>query len=138
MAGPVTADKPAEPAGPAPWVWMRPTGDDVPEDVELARFPNDPAVIEHYEARGWELTEPPADVPSVQRPSDADAGEPWVFLVHEGIAGTARFPNDPAALQGAYDAGWTRPEPDATDQPDKAPAKRTKRASATPADDQEE
>ncbi len=146
MADPVTAEKKpaAEPQDdprpevlPEPWVWMRPTGPDVPQDAELARFPNDPVVIGHHEARGWELTEPPADVPFVQRPNDASAGEPWVFLVHEGIAGAARFPNDPAALQGAYDAGWAHPEPDPKDQPDEKPAKSTKRASATPADDQE-
>jgi hypothetical protein len=121
-------------------VWMRLTGDDVPEDAEPVWFPDDPAVIEHYEARKFVRVDAPDTLVFVQRPNDTPPPdeEPWVWLVHEGIVGPARFPNNEAALQGAYDAGWSHPEQDAKDQPEQKPAKRTsKRASAEPADDQE-
>jgi hypothetical protein len=140
-----TDKKPVADETPEPWVWMRRTGDDVPEDAEPVRFPNDPAVIEHHQARRWELVDAPAEAPFVQRPSDLpDPDEaPWVDLVHPGLDGRRHsFNNDPAALQGAYDAGWELPpaeqDEQPKDQPAEKPAKRTsKQASAKPADDQE-
>ncbi len=139
--------QPVEAQVPAEWVWLRRTGEDVPEDEAPVRLPNDPAVLGHFEARGFEQVEDPPEVPWVQRPSDLPEPDeaPWVELVHPDLPAdqVRRVPNDPAALQGAFDAGWQLPEQEeqgeqSKDQPAEKPAKRTKRASAEPADDQEE
>lgn len=142
MAEPVTDKKPAEEPTSDEWVWMRLTGDDVPEDAEPVRFPNDPTVIEAAKARRFEPVDPPDTTVFVQRPNDLPEADeaPWVDLEHPDLDGRRHsFPNDPAALQGAYDAGWQLPKDERPDdQPAEKPAKRTRRASAEPADDQEE
>lgn len=131
---------------PAPdWVWMRLTGEDIPQDAAPVRFPNNPTVIEHQEARNWVLVDEPQERPftaATGGAADDPQRDPWVTLVHPGIdGGTNRVPNDPAALQGAFDAGWQLPpDEDDEDQPEPKPAKRNakKQASTEPASDEKE
>lgn len=133
--------EPQEPARPE-WVWMVNRAiAEVDGERPPVRFPNDDVVIEHQQARGWELTDEPQEqaftAPTGVAADDEAERDPWVTLVHPDIeGGTNRVPNDPAALQGAFDAGWHLPE----DQPERKPAKRTakKQASTEPADDDKE
>jgi hypothetical protein len=88
-----------------------------------------PEVIAAQEARGWrvatedevaELDRAERETPSVQQvpagPDEALAAGEWVDMVHPDLPGqTQRVPNNPAALAGQLDVGWTFPaaEPDA-------------------------
>jgi hypothetical protein len=81
---------------------------------------NVPDVVAWHEARGWSVVveddEPDRSVFVPPKPStdpDAEAAA-WVDLVHPELpGGKNRVPNNPAAIEGAFDAGWTYPEPPA-------------------------
>lgn len=94
-------------------------------DVSLV----EPGAQEFWEARGWAVADRPAEVPFVppkvvQRQGDAE----FVQLFHTGAGASHMFPNNPDALQGAYEAGWhatpprsaAAPEPDADAEPEDA------------------
>lgn len=115
-----------------------------PDTGGMTCVPDEPGVIAAHEARGWVRADPPESVPFVPAgagvpPDEAEAE--WVELVHPDLpAAVNRVPNNPVALQGAYDAGWQRPDPPGgqpEDQPATKPAKR-KQASAEPADHDKE
>lgn len=118
-----------------------------PDTGGTTRVPDEAGVIAMHEARGWVRTDPPEAVPFVPPgggvPTEVAAAE-WVDLVHPDLpAAVNRVPNNPIALQGAYDTGWRPPEPPAPeqsqDEPDPKPDKRrTKRASSEPADHDKE
>lgn len=68
---------------------------------------DEPGVVEFYAARGWKVAAEPAPEPfvppkTVERQADAD----WVTLYHSGTGASHDFPNNPDALQGAYEVGW--------------------------------
>jgi hypothetical protein len=140
-------EKTPEPAAPE-WVWMaNPALTEEDSGRPPVRFPNDPAVIEHQQARGWDLTEEPRTAPvatAVAPEADADQPPEWVDLVHPDIeGGRNRVPNNAAALEGAYASGWELPQdesgaPADEDQPEPTPAKRKQRASDAQADDKKE
>lgn len=100
--------------------------------------PNTPDVIAAHEARGWKVTDEEPERPFVPpKPADdpdAAAGE-WVDLVHPDLPGaTNRMPNHPDALAGAFEAGWTYPEPpadEATPEPPAAATRSARRRAAT-------
>jgi hypothetical protein len=84
--------------------------------------PDEPGAVAWQEARGWVRTDPPGPAP-VPRSGDMPAGDTeWVTLWHPLVQATHEFPNNPAALQGAAEAGWgplpTPGEPDAADTDD--------------------
>lgn len=128
-----------------PWVYLR--HPDISGDPH--RVPNDPTVVELYEARGWERTDAPAESswvvpdPGPQLPPDA-VDDGWVELEHPELDGRRhRFPADPAAVEAAQEAGWRVPEPpaeEAAEEPDEPPvkAKKTPKKSAEPAADSTE
>ena len=73
-------------------------------------FSDQPGVVEFYTARGWVKADPPPDKPFVSQHGDLDPEEPWVTLVHPGIQASHDFPNNQAAIEGAYKVGWLLPE----------------------------
>lgn len=91
---------------------------------------DEPGVLEWHEAHGWKQVDEPEPVPFVPPKGDAaPVDDEWVELTHSDTGAVHPFPNNPDALEGAYDAGWKLPEPP---KPAKA-AKKT--ASAEPATD---
>lgn len=81
--------------------------------------PLEDGVVEWHEAHGWEKTPPPPEVPFVPSVPDVPETEAtWVTMFHPAIKASHDFPNNPDALQGALDAGWTFPE--ANPQPEEA------------------
>jgi hypothetical protein len=89
---------------------------------------DEPGVLDFYESRGWKKAKEPEPVPFVPPKGDAPpADDEWVELTHSETGAVHPFPNNPEALEGAYDAGWKLPE---AEKPAKA-AKKT--ASAAPA-----
>lgn len=96
-----------------------------------SRIPDDDAVRVWHEARGWRVVAAPEPVPFVPAKVDDD-GDPeasaWVTLVHPDLpAARHDFPNNPAALAGAADAGWVAPNKDGSVP---APATAKRRAAA--------
>jgi hypothetical protein len=98
-------------------------------------FSDEPGVVEFQGARGWSVTEPPADTtpPPVVAPV-AD----WVTLYHPELMTAHEFPNNADAIAGASSGGWlTRDELDAvhTDSPsepvDETPSPKKKASSKT-------
>jgi hypothetical protein len=81
------------------------------------RAPDAPDVIAAHEARGWSVVvddDEPERTVFVPASTDSDQPAEWVDLVHPDLpTGTNRVPNNPGALQGAFEAGWTFPEPPA-------------------------
>lgn len=73
-------------------------------------FPDEEGVITHQEARGWTRADPPEEKPFVPLPDDIPPEQTWVTLWHPVVQTTHDFPNNPAALEGAYEAGWQFPE----------------------------
>lgn len=99
-----------------------------------AYFPDEDGVVEWHEARGWEKADEPDAAPFVPPPGDAAPVEDeWVKLIHKETGAVHDFPNNPEALEGAYDAGWQHPQPE---KPAKAVKKTASvKASAEPATD---
>jgi hypothetical protein len=80
-----------------------------------AWIPDDDGVRAWNEARGWRVVAPPEDVPFVPPKVniDPDEVEPeFVELVHPETQARHQWPNNPAALAGAADAGWVTPNKD--------------------------
>jgi hypothetical protein len=78
------------------------------------KVPNVPDVLAVQASKGWHpVDEDDApDLPWVPTPGDAAPDAEWVTLVHPDLPlGTNVVPNNPEALQGAYDAGWQLPAP---------------------------
>ncbi len=98
-----------------------------------ARIPDEPGVVASYEARGWERSEEPEQAPFVP-PKPLPPGDEWVELVHPLIDARHAFPNDPAAIAGAMEAGWEYPKA----EPDPPAKKATGKKAAKPADKDEE
>jgi hypothetical protein len=98
----------------------------------ITRVADEPGVLEWHEARGWAKADEPEPVPFVPPKGDAPPGDDeWVELVHSVTGHHHDFPNNPEALQGAYEAGWELPKPP-------KPAKAKKSASVAPATDNDE
>ena len=115
-----------------------------PETGGITRVPDDEGVIATQEARGWVRAEPPKAEPFVPAGGGLEPDQvaaKWVDLVHPDLpTAVNRVPNDPAAIQGAFEAGWQYPEtPKDEDEPESKPANRNaKKAAAAPADDDKE
>lgn len=73
-------------------------------------FPNEEGVVTHQEARGWVVVDPPEEVPFVPQHGDVPPEQKWVTLHHPLVKANHDFPNNPAALEGAYESGWRFPE----------------------------
>lgn len=96
-------------------------------------FPNEEGVIPHQEARGWVVTDPPEETPFVSAHGDIDPEQEWVTLWHPEIQTTHEFPNNPAALEGAYESGWTSiPKPE-SEEPEAAEVSEDSSAKKKPA-----
>jgi len=97
------------------------------------RVSDEPGVLEWHEAHGWKKTDEPAPTPFVPPKGDLPpADDEWVELTHPATGGVHQFPNNPEALEGAYEVGWELSKP-------KKPAKAVKKtASAEPATDDNE
>jgi hypothetical protein len=91
--------------------------------------PDEPGVVEWYAARGWAKTDAPADAVFVPKVATANTDE-WVTLEHPGIGATHEFPNNPEALAGAMEAGWSYIEADVPPEPEPAPAPKSSKAKA--------
>jgi hypothetical protein len=103
-----------------------------PDTGGSASFPDEPGVVDWYEGRGWVKAEEPEPAPFVPPKGDAPpADDEWVELTHSDTGAVHPFPNNPDALEGAYDAGWKLPEPP-------KPVKAKKSASVAPATDTSE
>lgn len=79
------------------------------------RIPDDPAVLASQEARGWRLADEPAQPVGLPPKVKIDPGAApveWVELVHPVIGARHDFPNNPAAVAGAAEAGWVIPNKD--------------------------
>jgi hypothetical protein len=93
-------------------------------------IPDEDGVLEWYEGRGWKQVDEPEVVPFIPPKGDAPPGDDeWVKLTHPATGGEHDFPNNPEALEGAYEMGWQLPK---AEKPAKA-AKKT--ASPVPATD---
>jgi hypothetical protein len=110
------------------------------------KVPNEPGVKEWHEARGWVVSEEPTEDIFVPAPGDnSPEHTEWVTLYHPAVDATHEFPNNPAAIEGAIEAGWEKPVPPqadedsppgetpATETPEPEPASKTskRRASAS-------
>lgn len=74
-------------------------------------FPDGPGVLEYWAARGWEKADEPEDTPFVPAKGDIPPGDAeWVQLTHSVTKARHDFPNNPAALAGAIEAGWQLPK----------------------------
>jgi len=103
-----------------------------PDTGGAASFPDELGVVEWYEGHGWKKADEPEPVPFVPGGGAALADDEWVELTHSDTGAVHAFPNNPDALEGAYDAGWKLPEPS-------KPAKAAKKsASVAPATDNDE
>jgi len=103
-----------------------------PESGGVCRVPDEPGVVAAHEARGWVPADPEA-VTATPAPPLPGAPE-WVHLVHPPSAGAASFPNNPAALEGAYALGWREPGTEPDPSPGPVPG-RSKRGGAPATDD---
>lgn len=84
----------------------------------------EPGAREFWEARGWEVTDRPEAGPfvppkAVDKAADEDG---WVTLHHPEIGASHAFPNNPDAVQGAYEAGWQVTPPKAAADQEQADA----------------
>ena len=75
------------------------------------RVPDEPGVLDWHLAHGWVEADEPEAVPFVPPKGDLSPTDEWVVLTHPVTGGVHEFPNDPAALQGAYELGWQLPKP---------------------------
>ena len=95
------------------------------------RVSDEPGVLEWHEAHGWKQVDEPEPVPFVPPKGDAPPGDSeWVELEHPATGGRHEFPNNPEALEGAYEAGWQLPKP-----PEPVKKIASVKASAEPATD---
>lgn len=113
-------------------------------DAGDTRVPNQAGVLASYQARGWEEVDAvDEDAQTFVPPKAVEQNEEdgWVVLYHPETKALHRFPSHPAAVQGAYEAGWQAtppktPDPEpapAVDEPDKTPAKKTTAKKPEPA-----
>jgi hypothetical protein len=118
----------AEDVTPVGWIYVKHA-----ETGGATYIPDEDGVLEWYEGRGWKQTDEPESTPFVPPKGDAPpVDDEWVDLTHSDTGATHPFPNNPDALEGAYDAGWKLPEPP-------KPAKAAKKsASVAPATDNNE
>lgn len=120
------------------WLYMTPPGGGDPH-----KFPSGEGVQAFYEARGYEVTDEPEEQPFVPPKTIEQAGDEWVILHHSEAGASHEFPNNPAAIQGAYEAGWQATPPKAAEpepEPEKPAAKKAAskpKASTEPAADNE-
>lgn len=74
------------------------------------RIPADYDVLVWHEARGWVVVDPPdpavIEAPVIHTGPQPPPTDEWVEMVHPVTNGSQRIPNDPAAIDGARDAGW--------------------------------
>jgi hypothetical protein len=111
-------------------------------DAGETRVPDQPGVLESYQARGWSVMDDPeleAQVfvpPKVVEKNERDG---WVTLYHPETHAVHEFPSHPDAVQGAYESGWQASPPkvsgtdpaDPVDNSEKAPVKRAAAKKAT-------
>lgn len=71
-------------------------------------FPDQPGVAEFWSGRGWALADPPEEKPFVSEALDIEPSTDWVTLYHPEVKAYHDFPNNRAAIEGAYEAGWSR------------------------------
>lgn len=74
-------------------------------ELEPVRVADNPDTVKFYEAQGFEKADEPTEV-SLPKPSD-EPQEQWVHMHHAESGGSASFPNNPEALAGAKDLGWS-------------------------------
>jgi len=81
------------------------------ENKELgakAEFPDEDGVEEYWTARGWVRVDTPIEEPFVPRPENTPPGDTtFVTMWHPEARATHDFPNNPEAISGAQEAGWT-------------------------------
>jgi hypothetical protein len=106
-----------------------------PDTGGTASFPDEPGVVDWYEGHGWKKADEPEPVPFMPSPGDAPPADEWVELTHPATGAMHEFPNNPEALEGAYETGWEHPKPPEAEKPAKA-AKKS--ASVAPATDNDE
>jgi hypothetical protein len=101
---------------------------------------DEPGVVEHFEARGWKVEKRPEPAPFVPSPLAPDATQytEFIRLYHPQVDAYHEFPNNPEAIEGAYEAGWVfqeeKTETEATeDTPAEKPVKKTRSKSDGPA-----
>ncbi len=114
----------------ADWVYIK-----HPDTGGAARIPGDADVVATFEARGWQQTDPPDESAPFVPPADGGqilAETEWVQLVHPATGGVHMWPNNPEALEGAYEAGWRLPGLDVSGKPPEDVISETE-ASAEPA-----
>jgi hypothetical protein len=127
----------AEDVTPVGWIYVKHA-----ETGGATYIPDEDGVLEWYEGRGWKQTDEPESTPFVPPKGDVPpADDEWVELVHPDVGAIHQFPNNPEALEGAYEAGWQVYKPptlEDLEKPEK-PAKAAKKsASAEPATDNDE
>jgi hypothetical protein len=73
---------------------------------------DEPGVVERQEALGWVRTDEPHERPFVPDGAPIEPDDEFVTLVNHETGASHPFPNNPDALAGAQDAGWSAPIPD--------------------------
>lgn len=109
----------------------------------ITSVPDEPGVVERYEALGWSVYTPEESAPF--HPTHAPAGEPvpeFVELANAETGARHQFPNNAEAIQGAAESGWVpveRLESEHTPKtPEPVPVSKTMKTKAKAADDSSE
>lgn len=90
----------------------------VNEAGTIIKVPDDEDAVAFHTARGWSLTDPPADGPVVPEKGELTpaADEGWITLVLPETGGTQRIPDDAGVLAEALKAGWQLPSAEGDDE----------------------
>jgi hypothetical protein len=99
-------------------------------------FPDLPGVKDRFGAVGWVEADAPPETPFVSASLDEVAGTgAWIRLWHPEVKTFHDYPNNAAAIEGAYEAGWRIPDPEPLEketEPDSSEApKKTRKSSAS-------
>ena len=89
--------------------------------------PDEPGVLERYEALGWVRYTPEPEKPFHPAHPNVPENTDWVEMYHPSLKTRHSFPNNPEAISGATETGWLVPKSQPA-EPEPVPKPKTAKA----------